>query len=462
MDKWKILIVEDDAYQREILKVIMETEGFAVECAENGSRAIETCRSFCPDVVLCDLKLPDMEGTQVVDALTTPDRHKREFIIFTAHGTIESAVGAIKKGVFDYITKPVEREKLILTTNRACERLALVRENIQLKKQLARPFSIDGIVGKHPKMIKVLDFIKTTGPLNVTVLVTGETGTGKELVARAIHSCSPRKNKPFQAVNCASMPETLLESELFGYEKGAFTGAFSQRRGLIENSNGGTLFLDEIGELPVGPQAKLLRFLEEKRIRRIGGKEEISIDVRLITATNKKLGEEIRKGHFREDLFYRFRGFVVELPPLRERASDIYLLAQHCIERYSLLYDRSVRGLSSDALKVLMNCPWPGNVRQLDAVIEKAVLLAAGDVITPADLDMPSQQTGSEGAVLNFELPPEGISLEEIEKGVIAKAMERSDGCIARAAKLLGTTYRTVEYRVKKYGIPRSHQRNGE
>lgn len=462
MEKWKILVVDDEAHQRDILRVILENERFSVECAENGERAIEMCHSFAPDVVLCDFKLPDMEGTQVMERLITSDRHKHEFIIFTAHGTIESAVKAIKRGAFDYITKPVEREKLIMTAHRACERLALIRENIQLKKHLARPFTIEGIIGKHPKMLKVLDFTKTVGPLNVTVLITGETGTGKDLIARLIHASSTRKNKIFQAVNCASMPESLLESELFGYEKGAFTGAYSQKQGLIENSNGGTLFLDEIGELPVGPQAKLLRFLEEKKVRRIGGKDEIAIDIRLIAATNKKLGEEIKKGHFRDDLFYRFGRFVIDLPPLRERASDLYLLAEHFIEKYNLVFNRTVRGLSNEALRMLMDYPWPGNVRQLDSIIEKAVLLARGDIIELADLDMPSQPSAPAGHAFNFELPPEGVPLEEIERQIIFKAMEKSGGCITRAAKLLGTTYRTVEYRVKKYGIPRASQSNGE
>ena len=462
MEKWKILIVEDEAYQREILRVILEAEGFAVTCAANGEQAIEIYHRFNPDVVLCDLKLPDMEGTQIMERLNTSGPHKHEFIIFTAHGTIESAVTAIKRGAFDYITKPVEREKLILTTHRACERLALIRENLQLKKQLLRPFVIEGIIGKHPKMSKVLDFIKLVGPLNVTVLITGETGTGKELVARAIHSYSPRKNKAFQAVNCASMPESLLESELFGYEKGAFTGAFSQRHGLIESSDGGTLLLDEIGELPVGPQSKLLRFLEDKKIRRIGGNEEIPIDVRLIAATNKKLDEEIKKGRFREDLFYRFRGFVIELPPLRERSSDVYLLAEYFIEKYNLIFNRSIRGISSEALKMLMDYPWPGNVRQLDAIIEKAVLVARGEVLSPTDVDIPKAQANASGGTLNFEFPPDGFPLEEIERQVIFKALERSGGCIAGAAKLLNTTYRTVEYRVKKYGIPKGNQRNGE
>jgi two-component system response regulator PilR (NtrC family) len=462
MGKWKILIVEDEAYQREILKAILEAEGFSVTCVASGEQAIEIYPRFDPDVVLCDLKLPDMEGTQIMERLTTSGFHKHEFIIFTAHGTIESAVNAIKRGAFDYITKPVDREKLIMTIQRACERLALIKENQQLKKQLLRPFGIEGIIGKHPLMSKVLDFIKLVASLNVTVLITGETGTGKELIARAIHSQSLRKDKSFHAVNCASMPESLLESELFGYEKGAFTGAFSQRRGLIEGSHGGTLFLDEIGELPVGPQSKLLRFLEDKNIRRIGGNEEIPIDVRLIAATNKKLDEEIKNGRFREDLFYRFRGFAVESPPLRERSSDVYLLAEYFIEKYNLLYSRSVRGFTSEALKMLMGYHWPGNVRQLDATIEKAVLVADGEVLSPSDLDIPKPQTGAAAGTFSFEFPPDGLALDEIERQVISRAMEKSGGCIAEAARLLHTTYRTVEYRVKKYGIARNHQRNGE
>jgi two-component system response regulator PilR (NtrC family) len=253
------------------------------------------------------------------------------------------------------------------------------------------------------------------------------------------------------------MPETLLESELFGYEKGAFTGAFSQKQGLIESADGGTLFLDEIGDLPVGPQAKLLRFLEEKKIRRIGGKEEIPIDVRLIAATNKKLGEEIKNGRFREDLFYRFRGFVIDLPPLRERSSDVYLLAQYFIQKYNLLFNKTVRGLNREALRMLMEYSWPGNVRQLDSVIEKAVLLAPGEFLEPVDIDLPTQQANADGHAFGFELPAEGVSLEDIERQIIDRAMERSGGCIAGAAKLLKTTYRTVEYRVKKYRIPRKN-----
>jgi two-component system, NtrC family, response regulator PilR len=456
MKNWKIAIIDDESYQRDILKVIMEAEGFDVACAENYARAIDICDKFLPDIILCDLKLPDREGIHLMEYLAKSAQFTYAFIIITAHGTIDSAVDAIRKGAFDYITKPVERDKLVMTIKRACEHLNLLRENIQLKKQLGRPFSIEGIIGRHPKMLEVLDFIKLVGPLNVNVLITGETGTGKDLVARAIHATSLRKNKVFQAVNCASMPEALLESELFGYEKGAFTGAFNQKLGLIENSNGGTLFLDEIGELPLGPQAKLLRFLEDKKIRRIGGKEEISTDVRMIFATNKKLYDEIRKGNFREDLFYRFRGFVIELPPLRDRTSDLYILSEHFIEKYNLIFNKKVREISRDAMKILMEYTWPGNVRQLDSVIEKAVLLAKDNILSPDDLDIPVERFFYAGEDLDLDNIPEGLSLEEIERRVILKAMEKAGGNISKAAKLLGTTYRTIEYRVKKFGISKS------
>jgi two-component system, NtrC family, response regulator PilR len=456
MKNWKIAVIDDEAYQRDILKVIMEAEGFDVACAENYARAIEMCDRFLPDIILCDLKLPDREGTHVMEYLAKSAQHPYVFIIITAHGTIDSAVDIIKKGAFDYITKPVERDKLVMTVNRACEHLVLIKENIQLKKQLARPFSIEGIIGKHQKMLEVLDFIKLVGPLNVNVLITGETGTGKDLVARAIHATSQRKSKVFQAVNCASMPEALLESELFGYEKGAFTGAFNQKLGLIENSNSGTLFLDEIGELPLGPQAKLLRFLEDKKIRRIGGKEEISTDVRMIFATNKKLSDEIRKGNFREDLFYRFRGFVIELPPLRDRSSDIYVLSEHFIEKYNLIFNKKVREISREAMKILLEYYWPGNVRQLDSVIEKAVLLAKDNTLSPDDLDIPVERFFNAGKEPDIDNIPEWLPLEEIERRVILKAMEKTGGNISKAAKLLGTTYRTIEYRVKKFGISKS------
>ena len=249
MEKGKVLIVDDEEYQRDILCAILKSEGYLTECAENGRRALDLFENFLPEVVLCDLKLPDRDGVKVMDELRGQYSQPFEFIIFTAHGSIESAVEAIKKGAFEYITKPVDREKLLLTTQRALERVELIRENIQLKKQLTNPFSLEGIIGKHPSMEKVLKFIKLVAPLDVTVLITGETGTGKELVARAIHSLSPRKNHIFQAINCASVPEALIESELFGYERGAFTGAFAKKPGLIEISHGGTLFFDEIGYL---------------------------------------------------------------------------------------------------------------------------------------------------------------------------------------------------------------------
>lgn len=455
MDQGRILIVDDEPYQREILRAILEKEGYETICAENGAKAVEMFERTQPDVVFTDLKLPDMEGTTVQQRIKELDRRGHEVIVFTAHGSIESAVNAIKDGAFDYLTKPLEREKLLLTARRAFERVALVRENQKLRRQLTKPLSIEGIVGKHPGMMKVLDFIKTVAPLNVTVLITGETGTGKDLVARAIHSCSNRKDRAFQSVNCAAMPETLLESELFGYERGAFTGAYSQKKGLIETCNGGTIFLDEIGELPVAPQAKLLRFLEDKKIRRIGSSDEISVDVRLIAATNRRLDEEMQKGTFRQDLFYRFRGFIIDLPPLRERNSDIYPLTQHFIEKYNLAFNKSIQDLDGGAWRKLLSYRWPGNVRQLDSVIEKAVLLAHGKIMLASDIELPQ---GANSSAFVFELPQEGMPLEEIERQIVAQAMDMTGGCMAQAAKLLGTTYRTMEYRAKKYGISKANQ----
>lgn len=462
MKKWKLLIIDDEISQREILRIIIENEGYSVKCAENGERALEIFNDFFPDIVLCDLKLPDAEGIDLMEKMDACNDHKYEFIIFTAHGTIESAVNAIKQGAFDYITKPVEREKLIITINRACKHLDLIRENIRLKKQLEHTFSVEGVIGRHPRMVRVINFIRKVSPLDVTVLITGETGTGKGIIARTIHSLSNRRNEVFQPVNCASMPDTLVDSELFGHEKGAFTGAFSRTQGLVENSDKGTLFFDEIGELPIGSQAKLLRFLEEKTIRRVGGKAEISVNTRVIAATNKKLDDEIRKGNFREDLFYRFRGFVIELPPLRERASDIYVLAKSFIEKYNLIFNRSIRDLSKESVRLLLGYEWPGNVRQLDSVIEKAVLLAQGDIITPDDLEISTQPKSMEGNSSRIESPSNSVSLDDMEREVILKAMEKSNGCMAKAADLLGTTYRTVEYRVKKYNIPRKNQRKSE
>ncbi len=454
----KILIIDDEEYQREIIKAIFLSEGYSFEVAENGEQAMNLYLQFSPEVILCDLKLPDMDGIELMESILKSGGEHTEFIIITGHGTIESAVEAIKKGAMDYITKPLERNRLIILVQRAIERTRLIKENIQLKKHLKGIYSIDGLIGSHPSFQNVFKLVKTIAPLDVTVLITGETGTGKGLVARAIHSLSGRRDNKFQVINCAAIPDTLMESELFGYVKGAFTGAYEDKIGLIELSDGGTLFLDEIGELSPQLQAKLLRFIEEKKIRKIGGKDEKIVNVRLIAATNKNLEEEVKKGNFRSDLYYRLNGFTIHIPPLRERMSDAIHLAKHFIEKYSTIYNKKC-DIKKETIGLLLRYDWPGNVRQLESVIERAVIVSEDGWIKPQDIFLPVREY--HGEVL-FDIPPQGISLEELEKKLLIRAMEKSGWVTARAAKLLGLTYRTMEYRLKKFGIKKENTPKGE
>jgi DNA-binding NtrC family response regulator len=454
----RVLIVDDEEYQREILRTIFVSEGYSVEVAPNGKQAISLNKEFSPEVILCDLKLPDMDGIELMESVLKSGGEHTEFIIITGHGTIESAVEAIKKGAMDYITKPLEKERILILARRAIERTRLIKENIQLKKQLKGINSINGLIGSHPAFQNVLKLIKTIAPLDVTVLITGETGTGKGLVAQAIHSLSPRRDNKFHVINCAAIPETLIESELFGYVRGAFTGAYGDKPGLIELSDGGTLFLDEIGELSPALQAKLLRFIEDKKIRRIGGKEEKIVNVRLISATNKDIEEEVKKGSFRPDLYYRLNGFTISIPPLRERISDVMELTRHFIERFSAFYNKKIE-VTQEALNKLLKYHWPGNVRQLESVIERAVIVSEDGFIRPQDILLPEEK---EDTFELFDIPPGGISLEELEKRLLLRAMEKSGWVTARAAKLLGLTYRTMQYRLEKYGIKPENTPKGE
>lgn len=456
--KGKILIIDDEESQREILKTIFLSEGYSVEVAENKEQAMNLYMQFSPEVILCDLKLPDVDGIELMESIIKSGGEHTEFIIITGHGTIESAVDAIKKGAMDYLTKPLERERVLILARRAIERARLIKENIQLKRQLKGIYSIDGLIGSHQSFQNVLKLVKTIAPLDVTVLVTGETGTGKGLVAQAIHSLSSRRDNKFQVINCAAIPDTLIESELFGYVKGAFTGAYGDKPGLIELSDGGTLFLDEIGELSPQLQAKLLRFIEDKKIRRIGGKDEKIVNVRLIAATNKNLEEEVKKGNFRSDLYYRLNGFTIHIPPLRERTSDIIHLVRHFIEKYSAIYNKK-SDIKKEALDLLLRYDWPGNVRQLESVIERAIIVSEDGWIKPEDIFLPAKEYPLEAL---FDIPPQGISLEELEKRLLIRAMEKSGWVTARAAKLLGLTYRTMEYRLKKFGIKIQNTPKGE
>lgn len=456
--KGKILIIDDEEYQREILRTIFVSEGYSVEVAPNGEHAMRIYRQFSPEVILCDLKLPYADGIELMESILKLGGEHTEFIIITGHGTIESAVEAIKKGAMDYITKPLERDRVVILARRAIERTRLIKENIQLKKQLKNIHSIDGLIGSHQSFQNVLKLLKTIAPLDATVLITGETGTGKGLVAQAIHSLSVRRDNKFQVINCAAIPDTLIESELFGYVKGAFTGAYGDKPGLIELSDGGTLFLDEIGELSPALQAKLLRFIEDKKIRRIGGKDEKIINLRVVAATNKNLEEEVRKGNFRSDLYYRLNGFTINIPPLRERISDVIYLAKHFIEKYSTFYNKKTE-IKKDTLDLLLRYSWPGNVRQLESVIERAVIISEDGWIKPQDILLPGNEERAEEL---FDISPEGISLENLEKRLLIKAMEKSNWVTARAAKFLGLTYRTMQYRLGKYGIKTPNTPKGE
>ncbi|QEM69768.1 sigma-54-dependent Fis family transcriptional regulator [Geobacter sp. FeAm09] len=453
-----ILIVDDEKGQRDILTVILKKEGYDVADVPGVREALEQLGRREFDLIMTDLKMQGQSGLDLLEAVQATDPQQC-VILMTAHGTVDSAVEAMKKGAFDYLEKPLERDNLILTLRRAFERIGLVRENRVLLKRVEQIQTIPNILGEHPKMREVFRVVNKIAATSSTVLIVGESGTGKELVARAIHDGSQRRDKPFMAINCAAIPDSLMESELFGHEKGSFTGANAREIGIFEAANGGTVFLDEIGEMNVAMQAKLLRAIQEKEIRRVGGKVNLPLDVRILSATNKELEQEIKRGNFREDLFYRLNVIRINLPPLRERGSDVKTLAEYFVKKYSQASGIAVEGISRPAFKLLMNYTWPGNVRQLESVIERSVLMAESNYIEPEDLPAEVTATSALGGGIPFDLPPEGIAFEELEKGLIIKAMERADWVIGKAAPLLGMSYKTLQYRLDKFGIERPEKR---
>jgi DNA-binding NtrC family response regulator len=455
--KGRILVVDDEKGQREILHTILKRDGYEVAEVSGAREALEMMEKEEFDIVLTDLKMRGLSGMDLLETILDENPNQC-IVLMTAHGTIDSAVEAMKKGAFDYLEKPLERDNLLLVLRRACERVNLVRENRMLQKRLEESRGVPNIIGTHPKMKEVFRIINKIAPTGSTVLIYGESGTGKELVARAIHEGSPRQDNPFFAVNCAAIPDSLMESELFGHEKGSFTGADKRELGIFEAADGGTVFLDEIGELNTAMQAKLLRAIQEKEIRRVGGKVNIPVDVRIVSATNKDLEQEIRKGNFREDLFYRLDVIRINLPPLRERGSDIATLAEFFVAKYGT--HTQVKGISKPALKLLINYAWPGNVRQLESVIERGMLMTENEYIQPEDLPAELQRQTTPGTNLPFSFPPEGISFEELERDVIIKAMERADWVIGKAAPLLGMTYKTLQYRLEKFGIEKPEKKN--
>ncbi|HWU38727.1 MAG TPA: sigma-54 dependent transcriptional regulator [Candidatus Acidoferrum sp.] len=467
MSTGRILVVDDEGAQREILRTILSAEGYGVETAGSAAEALAKSARTRFDLVLTDLRMPGADGLSLVGQLTKEDPPTL-VILMTAYGSMDSAEQALKQGAFDYLTKPLGREELLLTVNRAFERMRLAQENRMLRQQLEERFRVEGIVGSHYRMLQVFDKLHKVSNSISTVLIAGESGTGKELIARAIHRHSPRKDRAFVAVSCAAIPETLIESELFGYEKGAFTGAVSRRQGLFEAADKSTLFLDEIGELNVNLQAKVLRALQEREIRRVGGREDLKVDVRIIAATNKDLEEEVKRGTFRDDLYYRLNVVTINLPPLRERSTDIPQLAEYFVGRACREAGRPPMAITTEAMRLLLGYHWPGNVRQLDTVLQRAVLLSDRRVIDYMDLPIevrfsalplrevgPPPSAGGEEGAYRYTLPPQGINLEEVERQFILQAMEQSGGVIAKAAKLLGLSYRTLQYRLEKFHIRR-------
>ena len=445
-----ILVVDDEKLQRDIVKTILDEEGYETYTAASGEEALKTVKKYNPDVMLTDLKMEEMDGIELLDTIQKDSLSPSPtMIIVTAHGTISSVVDAMKKGAFDYLTKPLNKDSLLMTVRRAVERTELLKENVQLQRELYDRFRIEGIIGRSDQMQEAMNIMKKVSQSSATVLIRGESGTGKELVSKAIHYNSPRRSRPFTALNCAAIPENLFESELFGYEPGAFTGALSRKIGLFEATNNGTLFLDEIGDLPLMMQAKLLRVLQDKEIRRLGGKDSIKVDVRVITATNKDIEKELAKGNFREELYYRLKVVTIDLPPLRDRKNDIPELSDFFLNRYNREFGKRIKGIDAAAMKALIGYTWPGNIRQLESVIERAVIMSDSETIGLKDIKSELGTSETMGP-FDFDLPDHGINFEELERNLMEKAMRRANGVMAKAAKLVGMSYKTFWYRWEK------------
>jgi two-component system response regulator AtoC len=440
----KILVVDDEAIVRESLHDWLSDAGYRVLTAENGSQALEIIEKDRPAVAIADLVMPGMDGIELMKR-TKELAAATDFIIITAYGSIPTAVAAVRAGAYDYIEKPFSPERVELLIEKLSERQRLVEENITLRQKLEERYCFENIITKSPKMRQIIELIGVVAKSNTTVLITGESGTGKELVARAIHSQSRRRDRPFVAVSCAALPESLLSSELFGHEKGAFTGAHIQRKGKIEFANRGTLFLDEIGEMSANIQVHLLRVLEEKEFARVGGNELVRADVRIISATNKDLRKAVASAQFREDLYYRLNVVNIELPPLRERKEDILLLARHFLKKFAQENQKALSGLSREVSDFLLKYQWPGNVRELENTIERAVILAKGRYI---DTDSLLQRASASGT---SALP--GTSLKEIERNHIMGILSQTSGNYTEAARILGISRATLYHKVKAYGL---------
>jgi two-component system response regulator AtoC len=454
--KQEVLIIDDEDSFRATLRDILESEGYTVTDVKSGKEGLGVLEQKEFSMVLCDVVMPGMDGKEFLKRLKEKEI-STPVIMMSAYGTIETAIECVKLGAYDYINKPFRSDELILTIKKAEERERLLRENRTLKRAVEQEYGFEnliGLIGKSPQMLRIFETITKIAPYKTTVLITGESGTGKELVARAIHFNSDRKEGPFVAINCAAIPENLLETELFGYVRGAFTGANQHKKGLFEESHGGTLFLDEIGELPLSLQVKLLRVLQENEVRRVGATKPTKIDVRVIAASVKNLENEVKAGTFRDDLFYRLNVIHIHMPPLRERRDDIPLLVEHFLNKFNAKLKKNIKNIDPQTMKCLIENQWNGNVRELENALERAMVLCDGDVLLPSHLPSNYARTSPvvlmEGMDSNVSIP-QGIAL--LEKELIQRALKLSGGNRKQAARMLEISHRALCYKIKEYGI---------
>lgn len=453
MSSKRILIIDDEENMLHMLKTILSKEGYEIITAGNGIEGLEKIETNLFDTILCDLRMPEMDGLSFLKTVKVKNTDST-IIMMSAYGTIDLAVEAMKQGAYDYISKPFKPDEIILTLKKAEERERLRKENILLKKEIKKEFGFENIITKNDKMLQIFETIHKISDYDTSVLIIGESGTGKELVAKAIHYDSKRSGKPFIAINCGAIPENLLESELFGYVKGAFTDANQNKKGLFEEADGGTILLDEIGELPSNLQVKLLRALQEGEVRKVGDTKQIKLDVRIIAATSKNLGQEVRKDSFREDLFYRLNVIQIDLPPLRERREDIPLLINHFINRYNGKHHLKAKNISSAALNILVEYDWQGNIRELENAIERAVILSEGSCIEVSALppDIRKLKAPGEKEMVNDEYSIKRIHLI-MEEQLIKKALDKTKGNRTQAAKLLEISHPSLLSKMKEFRL---------
>jgi two-component system response regulator PilR (NtrC family) len=457
MFKDKLLVADDEQSMREFLDIMLKKEGYKVSLASNGEEVLKLAERDIFDLILMDIRMPKLDGIAVLKKIKALSP-ETIVIMITAYASADTAIRAMKEGAYDYVTKPFKVDEIKLIIRNALEKKNLQKENILLKQVVRDRYHFDNIIGQSPKMLALYDLLEKVGPTKTNILIAGESGTGKELVAKAIHYNSPRKDKPFVTLNCGAIPELLIESELFGHMRGAFTDAIATKKGLFEMADEGTIFLDEISELPLLMQVKLLRVLQDKEFKRVGGTEDIRVDVRIMSATNKDLEEAVTEKRFREDLFYRLNVIQIKLPPLRDRREDISPLTMHFLKKYSEELNKHITGISPETLRILLNYDYPGNVRELQNIIERAVALESTQELTPQNLSsyldqQPSLKKGS----IDLDIPNEGLDLEkvveELERNLLLKALDRTKGIKKKAAELLHINFRSMRYRLEKYGL---------